>query len=59
MGCVARRSIDIVLHGGSVALCWGNPRFVAEVGAGVIPKPSSGGLVTRVSVNVWNTKRRF
>ena len=35
MGCVARRSIDIVLHGGSTAMCWGNPGFVAEVGAGV------------------------
>ena len=35
MGCVARRSIDIVLHGGPVAMRWGNPGLAAEVGAGV------------------------
>ena len=59
MECVARRSIDIVLHGGSTAMCWGNPGFTAKVGAGVIPKPSSGGVVTGVSVSVWNAKRHF
>ena len=52
MGCVTRWSIVVVLYGGSVAVCWGNPGFTAEVGAGVIPKPSSGGVVTGVSVNV-------
>jgi hypothetical protein len=29
---VARRSIDIVLHSGSIAMRWGNPEFTAEVG---------------------------
>ena len=54
MGCVARWSVDVVLYGGPVAMRWGNPGCVAEVGAGVIPKPSSGGVVTGVSVSVWN-----
>ena len=40
-------------------MLWGNPGCVAEVGAGVIPKPSSGGVVTGVSVSVWNAKRHF
>ena len=49
---VARRSVDVVLYGDPVAMWWGNTGFTAEVGAGVIPKPSSGGVVTGVSVNV-------
>ena len=59
MGCVARWSVDVVLYGGPVAMRWGNPGCVAEVGAVVIPKPSSGGVVTGVSVSVWNAKRHF
>lgn len=35
MGCVARWSVDVVLYGDPVAMRWGNPGFVVEVGAGV------------------------